>query len=109
VSTISVMQPVSDSPRPARSLTTRPRDLAGLSVGFVDEGIIPPTRWLMAALERELVARAGIGRIVRARVAGRALELVEPGTGRAETISIPGPPVDELSRWCAAAVTGVGY
>lgn len=102
------MQPVSDAPRPARSLSARPRDLAGLSVGFVDEGIIPPTRWLMAALERELAQRAGIGRIVRARLAGKSLELVDPHGGSSETVETAGP-VDELSRWCAAAVTGVGY
>jgi hypothetical protein len=63
----------------------------------------------MAALERQLVERAGIGRIVRARVAGSELQLADSSGTVLKTISTPGPPVDELSRWCAAAVTGVGY
>ena len=109
MNTIAVMQPVSDSPRPAGVPATRPRDLAGLSIGFVDEGIVPPTRWLMAALERGMAQRAGIGRIVRARAGLDALEIADPSDLQLQTVETPGPPVDELSRWCAAAVTGVGY
>jgi hypothetical protein len=107
--TIAVMQPVADEPQPAGILATRPRDLRGLSIGFVDEGIVPATRYLLAALETQLVERAGIGRIVRAKLGGNELEIADPSGVVLDTVHTEGVPVGELSKWCAAAITGVGY
>jgi hypothetical protein len=108
MSTISVLQPVCDEPQAARLLGTRPRDLRGLAVGFVDEAGANGDV-MMDALQDELVRRAGIATIVRTRLGTSTLHVTDVETGETRVIDTPGPAVDELSRWCAAAVTGVGY
>jgi hypothetical protein len=106
--TISVMQPVSDTPQVAGALAPRPRDLRGMAVGFVDEAGANGDV-MMDALQDELVRRAGIGTIVRTRLGTSSLHITSVESGETRVVDTPGPAVDELSRWCAAAVTGVGY
>ena len=102
------MQPVCDVPQVAGALGPRPRDLRGLAVGFVDEAGANGDV-MMDALQVELVRRAGIGTIVRTRLGTTTLHITDVETGDSRVLETPGPAVDELSRWCAAAVTGVGY
>jgi hypothetical protein len=107
-STILVMQPIPDRPQASARLSTRPLSLSGRTVAFLDEGG-PNADIMLDQLELELVERAGIRKVVRAKVNGQHVHVAEAGNTEVQTIHVPAEILDEVSRLCDAAVVGVGY
>ncbi len=105
---ISVMQPIPDEPQPSARLSTRPQSLSGRSVAFLDEGG-PNADIMLDQLELELIERASIRRIVRAKVHGQQLDVLEAGSTAARTVNVTGQILNEVPKWCDAAIVGVGY
>ena len=109
VSMISVMQPVLDKPQPTARLSTRPQSLSGRSVAFLDEGG-PNADIMLDQMELELIERASIGRVVRAKVHGQQLNIQEVGSSTVQSVTaMAGQLLNEVPKWADAAVVGVGY
>jgi hypothetical protein len=106
--TITVLQPVADEvPEPA-VLSERPATLAGASVAFIEHPG-PNVSTLLLALEQELVAQHGVERIVRAQTVGNRVDVVDARTGTVIEVVHTDEPLEEVPKWCHAAVVGVGY
>ena len=105
---ISVLQPVADgAPAPAR-LAARAATLAGATVAFVEHPG-PNVTTLLATLEQELVARTGIARLVRLQTTGAKVEVLDLRTNETVEVVYTETPLEEVPKWCHAAVVGVGY
>jgi hypothetical protein len=106
--TITVLQPVADEVPKLAVLSERPATLAGASVAFIEHPG-PNVNMLLRALEQELVAHSGIERIVRAQTVGARVDILDARTGAVIEIVHTDAPLEEVPKWCHAAVVGVGY
>lgn len=105
---ISVLQPVAESAAAPARLADRLPALTGATVAFVEHPG-PNVATLLSALEQELVERGGIERVARLQTTGAKLEIVDLRTNEIVETVLTETPLEEVPKWCHAAVVGVGY